>query len=48
MHKVPVVYGMTIGEYGRMINGEKWLKNKELQCDLKVIPLENYTHQTDL
>ena len=46
MHKVPVVYGMTIGEYGQMINGEKWLKNG-IQCDLKVIPLENYTHQTE-
>ncbi|PQJ72392.1 exo-beta-N-acetylmuramidase NamZ family protein [Polaribacter butkevichii] len=45
MHKVPVVYGMTIGEYGQMINGEKWLKNG-MQCNLKVIPLENYTHQT--
>ena len=45
MHKVPVVYGMTIGEYGQMINGEKWLKNG-IQCDLKVIPLKNYNHQT--
>jgi uncharacterized protein YbbC (DUF1343 family) len=45
MHKVPVVYGMTIGEYGKMINGEKWLKN-EIQCDLKVIPLKHYTHKT--
>jgi uncharacterized protein YbbC (DUF1343 family) len=45
MHKVPVVYGMTIGEYGKMINGEKWLKNG-VQCGLSVIPLENYTHQT--
>ena len=45
MHKVPVVYGMTIGEYGKMINGEKWLKNG-IQCDLKVIPLKNYNHQT--
>tara|TARA_B110000046_G_scaffold66856_1_gene74783 strand:+ start:94 stop:1326 length:1233 start_codon:yes stop_codon:yes gene_type:complete len=45
MHKVPVVYGMTIGEYGQMINGEKWLKNG-VQCDLKVIPLENYNHNT--
>jgi len=45
MHKVPVVYGMTIGEYGQMINGEKWLKNG-IKCDLKVIPLKNYTHQT--
>ena len=45
MHKVPVVYGMTIGEYGQMINGEKWLKNG-IQCDLKVIPIGNYTHRT--
>jgi uncharacterized protein YbbC (DUF1343 family) len=45
MHKVPVVYGMTIGEYGQMINGEKWLKNG-IQCDLKVITLDNYNHNT--
>ncbi len=45
MHKVPVVYGMTIGEYALMINGEKWLENG-VQCDLQVIPLKNYTHQT--
>lgn len=25
MHPVPVVYGMTIGEYAMMINGEGWL-----------------------
>jgi len=45
-HPVPVVYGMTIGEYGKMINGEKWLKNG-VQCDLKVIPLVNYTHDSE-
>ncbi|WBX72577.1 DUF1343 domain-containing protein [Tenacibaculum pacificus] len=45
MHPVPVVYGMTIGEYGQMINGENWLKNN-LKCDLTVIPLKNYTHNT--
>ncbi|QTE22879.1 exo-beta-N-acetylmuramidase NamZ family protein [Polaribacter cellanae] len=44
-HPVPVVYGMTIGEYGQMINGEKWLKNG-IQCDLKVIPNKNYTHNS--
>ena len=44
-HPVPVVYGMTIGEYGKMINGEKWLKNR-VQCNLTIIPLENYTHNT--
>ena len=45
MHPVPVVHGMTIGEYAQMINGEGWLKNK-IQCDLTVIPLLNYTHNT--
>lgn len=45
MHPVPVVYGMTIGEYGKMINGEKWLENR-ITADLKVVPLMNYTHQT--
>jgi uncharacterized protein YbbC (DUF1343 family) len=46
MHPVPVVYGMTIGEYGQMINEEKWLKNG-IQCDLTVIPLKNYTHNSE-
>ncbi len=45
MHQVPVVYGMTIGEYARMINGEGWL-GRELTCRLTVIPCENYTHQS--
>lgn len=41
MHPVPTIYGLTIGEYALMINGEKWLKN-EVQCDLTVIPVKNY------
>jgi len=45
MHPVPIVYGMTIGEYAKMINGEKWLKNG-VRCDLTVIPLKNYTHNS--
>lgn len=45
LHPVPIVYGMTIGEYAKMINGEKWLKNG-IQCDLTVIPLEDYTHNS--
>ncbi len=45
LHPVPVVYGMTIGEYAQMINGEGWLKEKA-QCDLTVIPLKNYTHNS--
>ena len=43
LHPVPVVYGMTIGEYGRMINGEGWL-GEGLQCWLTVIPCLNYDH----
>lgn len=45
MHPVPVVHGMTIGEYALMINGEKWLKNG-VQCELIVIPINNYLHKT--
>ena len=45
MHPVPVVHGMTIGEYAQMINGEGWLENG-VKCDLTIIKLKNYTHQT--
>ena len=45
MHQVPTVYGMTIGEYAKMINGEGWLPNKAI-CDLTVIECKNYTHDT--
>lgn len=41
MHPVPVVYGLTIGEYGKMLNGEKWLKNG-IQAKYTVIPMMNY------
>jgi uncharacterized protein YbbC (DUF1343 family) len=44
MHPVPVVHGLTVGEYAQMINGEKWLKNG-VQCDITVIPVRDYTHQ---
>ncbi|MCK4442265.1 MAG: DUF1343 domain-containing protein [Sulfurovaceae bacterium] len=45
MHPVPILYGMTIGEYAQMINGEGWLKGN-LKANLSVIPLKNYTHYT--
>ena len=41
LHQVPVVYGMTIGEYAQMVNGEGWLKGG-LTCDLTVIPINKY------
>jgi uncharacterized protein YbbC (DUF1343 family) len=53
MQPVPVVYGMTIGEYAKMLIGEKWidssLHKKLLQnsvaSKITVIPCENYTHK---
>ena len=41
MHPVPVVYGMTIGEYAKMINGEGWLKGC-IKCNLTVVPMQGY------
>lgn len=45
MHPVPIVHGLTVGEYARMANGEGWLKNG-LRCSLQVIPCLGYTHQS--
>ncbi|MFV8376924.1 exo-beta-N-acetylmuramidase NamZ domain-containing protein [Flavobacterium sp. LB1P62] len=44
MHLIPLLHGMTIGEYAKMINGEKWLKNGA-QCKLTVIPCINYNRK---
>lgn len=41
LHPVPVVYGMTIGEYARMVNGEGWLTGVH-PCDLTVVPVAGY------
>lgn len=41
LHQVPIVYGLTIGEYALMVNGEYWLSDS-LQCDLTIIPLGDY------
>jgi uncharacterized protein YbbC (DUF1343 family) len=43
MHPVPIVHGMTVGEYAQMINGERWLKDS-LQCKLQIIKCDKYTH----
>lgn len=42
---VPVVYGMTIGEYAMMVNGEHWLEDG-VCCALTVIQLLNYAHDS--
>lgn len=44
MHPIPIVHGLTVGELAQMINGEEWLAGS-IQCNLKVIPIKNYTHK---
>jgi len=46
MHPIPILHGMTIGEYGKMINGQNWLKNA-VQCKLTVIPCVNYNRKIE-
>ena len=45
MHPIPILHGMTIGEYAQMINGEKWLKNG-VKCQLEIIKCKNYKHSS--
>lgn len=44
MHPIPVVHGMTVGEYAQMINGEAWLENGQ-KAKLTVIPCQQYSHK---
>ncbi len=45
MHPIPLVHGMTIGEYAQMINGEGWLKDG-VNCNITIIDMENYNHES--
>jgi uncharacterized protein YbbC (DUF1343 family) len=44
MHPIPIVHGMTIGEYASMVNSEGWLNNG-IKCDLKIIKMKNYNRK---
>ena len=46
MNEIPLVYGMTIGEYAIMINEEGWLDGG-LKAELKIIEMEHYTHESE-
>lgn len=50
MQPIPLVYGMTMGEYAKMLVGEQWLnvtpKSRAKQLQLTVIPCQNYTHKS--
>jgi len=43
LHPVPVVHGMTVGEYARMVNEEGWLADS-VRAELYVIPCQFYDH----
>tara|TARA_B100001093_G_C26857957_1_gene1028395 strand:- start:4494 stop:5645 length:1152 start_codon:yes stop_codon:yes gene_type:complete len=43
MHPIPIVHGMTLAEYAKMINGEFWLSDS-IQCQLYCQKIKNYTH----
>lgn len=45
MHPVPLIHGLTMGEYAQMIKGEKWIESSD-QLNMEVIPCVNYTHDT--
>jgi uncharacterized protein YbbC (DUF1343 family) len=45
LDQLPIVHGLTIGEYAQMINGEGWLKN-HIKCKLKIIKVAGYMHDT--
>jgi uncharacterized protein YbbC (DUF1343 family) len=43
MQPIPVVHGMTVGEYAKMLLGEKWLNTKN-KLKLTVVPCKQYNH----
>ena len=45
MHSIPIVHGLTLGEFAQMINGEGWLNNDQ-KCALTVVKNKNYTHSS--
>jgi uncharacterized protein YbbC (DUF1343 family) len=45
MDPIPIVHGLTVGEYAMMANGEGWLKNR-IKCNVEVVKCMNYTHKT--
>jgi uncharacterized protein YbbC (DUF1343 family) len=43
LQPIPIVHGLTVGEYAQMLNGEGWLRNKE-KCKIIIVKVANYTH----
>jgi len=47
--QIPIVHGLTVGEYALMLNGEKWLADGIVcdPADLTVVKCLNYTHDSE-
>jgi uncharacterized protein YbbC (DUF1343 family) len=43
---LPVVHGLTVGEFAKMVNGEGWLPDG-LRADLTVVDMPNYRHDAE-
>jgi uncharacterized protein YbbC (DUF1343 family) len=43
LQPIPIVHGLTVGEYAQMLNGEGWMKNK-VKCKINIIKVANYNH----
>jgi uncharacterized protein YbbC (DUF1343 family) len=43
LHAIPIVHGLTVGEYAQMLNGEGWLKDA-VKCKINIIKVKNYSH----
>ncbi|MHC1779549.1 MAG: exo-beta-N-acetylmuramidase NamZ domain-containing protein [Bacteroidales bacterium] len=46
MHPIPILHGLTLGEYAGMVNGEKWLKGG-VQCKIEVVKVDGYSHGSE-
>ena len=43
LHEIPIVHGMTVGEYATMVNAEGWLKGG-IKVNLEVVKQKGYSH----
>lgn len=43
MHNIPIVHGLTMAEYGYMVNEEGWL-SKGIKCNVEFVKCSGYDH----
>lgn len=47
MHPVPIVHGMTIGEYAKMILNEGWIEGSKVNRTLHIVACANYSRNQE-